>query len=155
SGGATSRGVAACRVVLCARACDGLAMRWIGFAWLAALACGTPAASRAPRSAPGVMRYSFITVGRHAGDAELKIGADGSRVGHFTFNDRGRGPDVRATLVLDDAGAPRSLRAAGHDYLKAQVDEKLDESGGTLAWQSTGEHGQAPTGSGWYIPQQD
>jgi imidazolonepropionase-like amidohydrolase len=130
-------------------------MRWIGIAFLVAVACGTPAASRAPRSGPEVLRYSFITVGRHAGEAEVTIEADGRRTGHFTFNDRGRGPDVRATLVLDETGAPRSFRATGHDYFKAPVDEKLDDSAGALAWQSTGEHGQAPGGSGWYIPQQD
>jgi hypothetical protein len=130
-------------------------MQWIGFVGLVALACGTPAASRAPRGGPQLLRYSFITVGRHSGDAELSIEADGRRVGHFTFNDRGRGPDIRATLVLDETGAPRSFRATGHDYWKAPVEERLDDSAGTLTWQATGERGHAPASSGWFVPHDD
>jgi len=124
------------------------------FVWsvIAAAGCG-PAA---PPQGPGggserVLHYSFITVGRNAGEAELRIEPDGRRLGHFTFNDRGRGPDIHTELVLDAAGMPRRFRATGHDYLKAPVDERLDESGGTLSWQSSAEHGQAPSGSGWYI----
>jgi imidazolonepropionase-like amidohydrolase len=129
-------------------------MRCLGFACLV-IACGAPTAPQAPRGGPQVLRYAFITAGRHAGDAELSIEADGRRVGHFTFNDRGRGPDIRATLVLDDTGAPRSFRATGHDYLKAPIDERLDDSAGTLTWQSTGERGKAAVGSGWFIPLSD
>jgi hypothetical protein len=52
--------------------------------------------------------------------------------------------------VIDAAGAPLRLRVTGHDYLKAPVDERLDDAGGTLTWQSTSEHGRAPSGSGFY-----
>ena len=88
----------------------------------------------APGAAPRVLAYSVITVGRHAGEAEIRIEADGSRSGHYTFNDRGRGPDIRTTMVLDGAGAPRRFHATGHDYFKAPVDERLDDAGGTLRW---------------------
>jgi hypothetical protein len=57
--------------------------------------------------------------------------------------------------VLDDAGAPRSFRATGHDYLKAPVDERLDDNAGTLAWQSIAERGQAPARAGWFIPRSE
>jgi hypothetical protein len=119
--------------------------------------CGPAVSSRDPGRDPGgpggarVLAYSVITVGRHAGEAELRIEPDGRLVGHFTFNDRGRGPDVRSELRLDAAGAPRWLRVTGHDYLKAPVDERLDEVNGMLTWKSTAEHGQAPSGSGWYV----
>src|SRR5437868_3630885 len=123
-----------------------------------AASCGSTVSSRDPGRDPGhgpggerVLKYSVITVGRHAGEAELRILPDGTRLGHFTFNDRGRGPDLRTELRLDAAGLPRSLRVTGHDYLKAPVDERLDEANGTLTWKSTAEHGQAPSGSGWYI----
>jgi len=105
----------------------------------------------APGAAPRVLAYSVITVGRHAGEAEIRIEADGSRSGHYTFNDRGRGPDIRTTMVLDGAGAPRRFHATGHDYFKAPVDERLDDAGGTLRWQSAVEHGTAPVGAGWYV----
>jgi hypothetical protein len=122
-----------------------------------ALACGRGAAPTAAPStgAPQVLRYSLVTAGRTSGEAELRIEADGRRLGHFTFNDRGRGPDIHAALVLDEAGAPRSFHASGHDYMKARVDESLEENAGTLAWQSTSERGQAPVGAGWYMPLND
>jgi imidazolonepropionase-like amidohydrolase len=119
-----------------------------------AAACGSAVSSHDPgRGAGGeqVLAYSVITVGRRAGEAELRIEPDGRRLGHFTFNDRGRGPDVRSELRLDAGGAPRWLRVTGHDYLKAPVDERLDEVDGKLTWQSSAEHGEAPSGSGWYI----
>jgi imidazolonepropionase-like amidohydrolase len=94
-------------------------------------------------------------MGRHAGDAEVRIEPDGRRFGHFTFNDRGRGPDIRTELALDATGMPRTFRATGHNYLKAPVDERLDDTGGTLSWQSKSEHGQAPAGSGWYVTLND
>jgi imidazolonepropionase-like amidohydrolase len=116
--------------------------------------CGPATSPRDPAGSSGgerVLAYTVITVGRRAGEAELRIEPDGRRLGHFTYNDRGRGPDVHTELRLDARGAPRWLRATGHDYLKAPVDERLDEANGMLTWQSSAEHGQAPSGSGWYV----
>ena len=116
--------------------------------------CGPAAPPRAPGGAQS-LEFAVITVGRPAGDAELRVEPDGKRVGHFTFNDRGRGPDLRTEVVLDAAGMPRQFHVTGHDYLKAPVDERLDDAGGMLTWQSTSEHGQAPSGSGYYVPMHD
>jgi imidazolonepropionase-like amidohydrolase len=119
-----------------------------------AAACGPAVSAHDPGRGSGgeqVLAYSVITVGRRAGEAELRIEPDGRRLGHFTYNDRGRGPDVHSELRLDAGGAPRWLRVTGHDYLKAPVDERLDEVDGKLTWQSSAEHGEAPSGSGWYV----
>jgi hypothetical protein len=119
-----------------------------------AAACGPAVSSHDPGRGSGgeqVLAYSVITVGRPAGEAELRIEPDGRRLRHFTFNDRGRGPDLRSELRLDAGGAPRWLRITGHDYLKAPVDERLDEVDGKLAWQSSAERGEATSGSGWYV----
>src|SRR4051794_40921836 len=123
-------------------------------ATVVAASCGSAVSSRDPGHGPGgerVLTYAVITVGRPAGEGELRIEPDGRRLGHFTYNDRGRGPDLRTELRLDAAGAPRWFRVTGQDYLKAPVDERLDEVNGMLTWQSTAEHGQAPSGSGWYV----
>ncbi|HEU4733992.1 MAG TPA: amidohydrolase family protein [Kofleriaceae bacterium] len=117
-------------------------------------ACGPKPSTLPPTPAPRVVRYAVVTNGRQSGEAEVRI-EPGRRLGHLTFNDRGRGPDIRTELRLDEAGLPRSFRATGHNYLKAPVDERLDDAGGTLTWQSTGEHGSAPAGSGWYVTLQD
>ena len=98
-----------------------------------------------------LLTFSVLNRGRPAGAAEIRIEPDGKRVAHFTFNDRGRGPDTLTTSLFDRAGAPRWFRVTGTDYLKAPVDEQLEESGGMLTWRSHSERGQAPTGSGWYV----
>jgi imidazolonepropionase-like amidohydrolase len=116
--------------------------------------CGPAASPRGPGGAR-VLEFSVITVGRPSGEAEVRFEPDGKRRGHFTFNDRGRGPDLRTEIELDAMGWPRHFHVTGNDYLKAPIDERLDEANGTLTWQSTSEHGQAPSGSGFYVPNQD
>jgi hypothetical protein len=106
-------------------------------------------------AAAHVLSYEVITVGRNAGEAEIRIEPDGKRTTHFTFNDRGRGPDIRTEVTLDAAGMPRRFRATGHDYFKAPVDEQLDDKTGTLVWHSTGEKGEAPASAGFYVAQND
>jgi imidazolonepropionase-like amidohydrolase len=127
----------------------------LGILVVSTAACGPKPPSHGPSGAPRVLTYAVVTMGRHAGDAEVRIEPDGRRLAHFTFNDRGRGPDIRTELALDAAGMPRTFRATGHNYLKAPVDERLDDTGGTLTWQSNSEHGQAPAGSGWYVALND
>ncbi len=119
---------------------------------IAGCAPAAPAPAHPPGAVPQVLAFSVITVGRPAGNGEIRIEADGTRHSHVTFNDRGRGPDLHTTMAIDATGLPRSLRVTGHDYLKAAVDERLDERDGTLRWQSSGEHGQAPAGAGFYAP---
>jgi len=137
-------------VVACTGAVAVVLASWIAVA--------TGCASTGPHDgrpiAVKVLRFSVITVGRPAGDAEIRIEPDGRRLGRFTFNDRGRGPDLRSEVVLD-GGALRRLRITGHDYLGTKVDDRLDEAAGTLRWQSTSERGAAPVGSGWYVPLHD
>lgn len=119
------------------------------------IAC-TPASSpRAPVPSAHVLTYAVITAGRPSGTGDVRIEADGTYRTHFTFNDRGRGPDVTTELRVDRAGAPVFFRATGHAYEHQPIDEKLDEQAGQLAWSSTNEHGQAPAGSGVYIPSND
>ncbi|HWO25559.1 MAG TPA: amidohydrolase family protein [Kofleriaceae bacterium] len=130
----------------------------VALALALAAACGSSAAPRSPAQGPAgarVLRYEVITVGRPSGSGEVRIEADGTRRTHYTFNDRGRGPDVRTELRVDATGAPRFFRATGHAYEKQPVDERLDEQGGQLAWRSPSEHGQAPAGSGFYVPIED
>ncbi len=133
---------------------------------LAVAACGATTAPRAPDPgvpAPGtptapaakVFTFAVITAGRPAGQAEIRIEPDGRRLTHFTFNDRGRGPDVRTEMVVDAAGLPRTYKATGHNYFKAPVDERLEARGDKLAWSSTSERGEAASGAAFYLGQDD
>src|SRR4051794_26318335 len=88
---------------------------------------GCAPAPQAPGHAEQVMAFSVMTIGRHSGEAEIRIEPDGTRLGHYTYNDRGRGPDTRTTLTVDASGAPRRFRVTGINYLKAPVEERLDD----------------------------
>jgi len=100
------------------------------------------------------LKYSIVTAGRPSGSGELRIEDSGERHAHYTFNDRGRGPDITSVARFDEHGALVYLRATGHAYEKQPVDEKLDVEGNELVWISTGEHGRAPLG-GFYVPLND
>ncbi|MBV8762253.1 MAG: amidohydrolase family protein [Deltaproteobacteria bacterium] len=117
---------------------------------LALAACGsTP--HPAPAPADRVLSYTVVTVGRPSGSGEIRIGADGTRREHFTYNDRGRGPEITTTLRVDASGAIVAMHATGHAYLKAPVDESLVPREGVLEWTSSIDHGSAPIGSGLYV----
>ncbi len=121
---------------------------------LAVVACGPARSPRGPGGDARVLRYAIVTSGRPSGAGELRSAADGTRVSHYTFNDRGRGPDVTAAVVLDEHGAPRWFRATGHAYEKQPIDERVDtdDEGGDLRWKSSAEAGHAPAGAGFFLP---
>jgi hypothetical protein len=129
------------RVVTCALLISGVA------------ACRVPAPV-APLTAHE-LRYTIVTIDRPSGAAELRIDPDGTWHTHYTFNDRGRGPDITAVSTLDARGFPSTLHATGHAYEKQPVDETLDDSGGALAWHSTSERGRGAAGVGFYVSQFD
>jgi imidazolonepropionase-like amidohydrolase len=113
-------------------------------AFLALVAC-TP--QHVDHGGPRTLQYAVVTSGRPSGDGEIRIAADGTRRSHYTFNDRGRGPDITAELALDDRGVPRMLHVTGHGYFGQPVDEALESRDGKLAWRSTSEHGEAAAGA--------
>jgi imidazolonepropionase-like amidohydrolase len=96
------------------------------------------------------MPFTVVTAGRTSGSGEIRIDADGTRHSFFTFNDRGRGPEVHADLALSPDGNPRTLVVRGHNYLHAPADETLEVHGDKLAWKSSSEHGEAAA-DGFYV----
>jgi hypothetical protein len=113
-------------------------------------ACGPIAAL--PAAPARVLEFTIVTAGRPTGWSEIRIEGDGRRLMHFTYNDRGRGPDLRSAAAFDERGAVRAYHATGHDYLKAPVDERVAVRAGQLTWSSMGEHGEAALGAGYYAP---
>ncbi|MGE5182656.1 MAG: amidohydrolase family protein, partial [Acidobacteriota bacterium] len=121
-----------------------------------ACACSAPAA-RAPTPRARFdreLRYAIVTVGRPSGDAEVWLQGHDARVVHYTFNDRGRGPDVRARLKFFDDGSLIRYEATGHAYDKQPIDEYLGTREGTLGWRSSSEHGWSDKG-GYFVPTSD
>jgi hypothetical protein len=118
-----------------------------------ATACGAP---QHPPPAPGrQLDYVILTAGRPSGDAEIHIDPDGTRHTHFTFNDRGRGPDLHTDATFDQVGTLLGMRVTGHAYEKQPVDERLDQDGEHVDWSSAGEMGNAMANAGYYVPRHD
>lgn len=99
---------------------------------------------------PRTLRYSVVSHHAVVGAEVDTYRADGSIDSTYKFNDRGRGPDVRAHYEFGRDGLPTRIAVSGVNYLKAPVDEHLTTDGGRLVWRSTSEHGESTT-RGFYL----
>jgi cytosine/adenosine deaminase-related metal-dependent hydrolase len=101
---------------------------------IAAIAVSGPA-----HAADDVERSVMILAGANAGFQEARYASDGTLAVHFEFNDRGRGPKLDASYVLDKKGVPTSIELKGVDYLKAPIDETYKRAGDELVWKNGAE----------------
>jgi len=95
-------------------------------------------------------RFSILMSGNDAGKAIQTIRADGAVEIQYSYNDRGRGPEIRGLYRFDSRGFPALIELSGHDYHKAQVDEHFTVRDGEARWKSMSEEGQAPS-QGFYL----
>ncbi len=100
--------------------------------------------------AAGAQEYSVVVAGRAAGKETHTPAANGVIVVTYSFNDRGRGPDVTGRYTFDASGMPVAIDLKGVDYNKSAVDEHFSFAGGVARWKSTTESGESRT-RGWYI----
>jgi hypothetical protein len=101
----------------------------------------------AHRATPQTLRYTISSNGKVAG-SEVDVYLPGGHVqGTFEFNDRGRGPMIKAVYALDANGVPVQVDETGNDYLKAPVDEHFAIKDGVAHWKSTAEDGHARAGA--------
>jgi hypothetical protein len=66
----------------------------------------------------------------------------GAEVWTFTFNDRGRGPELTTRMVTGEAGVPISVETTGHDYFKVPMEESFHLEAGSARWSSPNESGE-------------
>jgi hypothetical protein len=99
---------------------------------------------------PQVENFSVLMSGNPAGRLIQTRRAEGVVEIQYSFNDRGRGPEVRGRYHFDARGFPDLVELSGHDYYKAPVDEHLTVADGEARWKSTSEHGQAAS-QGFYV----
>jgi imidazolonepropionase-like amidohydrolase len=114
--------------------------------WIALMAGPVAVMAQAPQSE----NFSILMSGNAAGKSIQTAKADGSIEIQYSFNDRGRGPEVHGRYRFDARGFPDLVELSGHDYYKAPVDEHLTVTDGEARWKSTSEQGQA-AGQGFYI----
>lgn len=125
---------------------------------LGACAGSAPAPPAAPAPAPSGTeadaRWNVQIQGNASGEMTLRREGD-AQLWHLAFNDRGRGPDLDTRLVLGEAGVPVRIETAGHDYLKAPVEETFVLEDGRARWRSPSEAGEARVdGPAFYLSTQ-
>ncbi|HUP43626.1 MAG TPA: hypothetical protein VM599_10500, partial [Thermoanaerobaculia bacterium] len=115
-------------------------------------AVATPPADEPPEPAAppaeSVDRWQILIQGNPAGEMTRRVDPEDSaaELWTYTFNDRGRGPDLTTRLVLGADGAPLTIETTGHDYLKVPVGERfsrtLGEAGARASWKNANESGE-------------
>jgi imidazolonepropionase-like amidohydrolase len=94
--------------------------------------------------------YSVIVAGRTAGQETITPDGRGAVRVSYSYNDRGRGPEIAGRYVFDDAGMPVDIELTGKDYSKAPVEERFTERDGVSRWTSLSETGEAKSRA-WYV----
>lgn len=137
-------------------------------ALLLALAVSLAAAAQPSEGAPAeaaasaeIDRWRILIQGNPAGEMTRRVepgagGGPAAEVWTYTFNDRGRGPELTTRLVLGEDGLPVSVETTGHDYLKVPVEERFSrtvtEDGGRASWKSSSEAGETElAGPAFYL----
>lgn len=92
---------------------------------------------------PAIRNYDWVSSGNVSGSLMVDQAADGSLQAEFEFNDRGRGPKLSETSMVNENGLLVSLDLRGHAYMGAPVAEKFNADGNTATWSSTVESGQS------------
>ena len=95
-------------------------------------------------------RYSVVVAGRTAGHETVTRSGDGSLRVAYSYNDRGRGPQIEGRYVFDAGLAPVSITLTGQDYNHAPVEEQFTEAAGAFRWKSRAESGESKS-PGWYL----
>lgn len=104
----------------------------------AAFVCAAPALAAA-KLYGATARYDYVSSGVVKGSQTTLRLPDGSLDVRFEFTDRGRGPELRSTIALDNAGLISKLRTTGYNYLKVTVDERFTARNGTASWKNAAE----------------
>lgn len=113
---------------------------WLALAGSAAATMWSLPALASAKLYGTAVRYDYVSSGVVKGSQTTLRLPDGSLDVRFEFTDRGRGPNVRSTIALDDAGFISKLQIAGYNYLKVPVNERFVARGGSATWKNSAEH---------------
>ncbi len=100
--------------------------------------------------------WTVLIQDNRAGEMALERGSDGAETWTFSFNDRGRGPELTTHVAYGPDAIPTSIETTGHDYLKAPVDETFSlkgaPGGSSAHWSTTdGEGSETLTAPAYYL----
>ncbi len=94
--------------------------------------------------------YTVFMRGNSAGVHTSERDSAGNYLYSFTYNDRGRGPELTEKIRLDDEGNIASLEISGVNYLKDSISEVFSTEGSKTHWESSSESGEGERG-GFYV----
>jgi len=94
--------------------------------------------------------YVVLTSGQPSGTMTV-VSREATRDISYSFNDRGRGPDVRSSVATGPGLLPVTLSVDGVDYYKLAVAERFERTGATATWRAANDRGETGTG-GFYLP---
>jgi hypothetical protein len=98
-------------------------------------------------------RYTWITNGIPTGEQIVALSPDGTVKVAFAYRDRGRGPDLEATLALNSLGVPDKIVIHGLNNTRAKIEESFTRTRSVASWQSSSENGTQPAAqNAFYIP---
>lgn len=95
--------------------------------------------------------YTYLISDRASGTMQVtQQGQERSVV--FSFNDRGRGVDLKQVSKFGPAGTIRSTWIKGVDYLKVPLEETFGLEGSIASWKSRVDAGSSSANQAFYIP---
>jgi cytosine/adenosine deaminase-related metal-dependent hydrolase len=106
-----------------------------------------------PPAPPPPATFAVILGGTQAGIITVQATEASAYRIHFEYNDRGRGPRLDSTILLDPASIPVRIETDGNDYMKGPVAERFERTGAHAAWSSNGGAAtRAASGRAFYLP---
>lgn len=127
---------------------SSLVVRCIGLC-----AAWTLTSAQVPAPNAAALDFTIIMSGRVKGELTVRREAAGRRTVHWTFDDRGRGPDLTEVRDIGPDGLPTAISVDGKDYRKAVIAERFTMTRGAARWQSDADTGES-SGRGFYLPSQ-
>lgn len=98
------------------------------------------------------IEYTVLTLGKPSG-AEVVNHVKDKSTSTYTFNDRGRGPELKSSWRVDSNGMPLQLQISGKSYMKTPLSETFARSdAGVGSWTAGGKKTTAAAPGGFYLP---
>ena len=97
--------------------------------------------------------YTYLIADRPSGTMKVTL-RGGDRSVDYSYNDRGRGHELKQIIRVSQRGLLESTSVTGVDYLKVPVEETFALKEGKANWTSRVDSGSVPAKGAFYIPHQ-
>ena len=88
------------------------------------------------------IEYTVLSGGNPAGFQKTKVISKTEYSIEYEYNDRGRGPKLSASIILNPNGVPISTQNSGNNYYKSAVSETFKVENDKASWKTVQKKGQ-------------